>query len=291
MWQGASAQKIAATRGYGATVDLEATGPGGGLRAPRRARSRRRGARSSHPFDDPLVIAGAGHRRPRDRGGRTRLRRGDRRRSVAAVSSAASSRARRPHRVIAVEPELSAGAARRDRRRRADARRGRRSIADGLNAPFAGGSRSRSAATSSACSSPRRRSSTRSASSTSAPSSRASRPARRRPRPGSRARSRPNTRCSWSRAATSPRKPPLLSWPGDEGRDPPRVRPLDRALRLREHVHDAFHEARAARRDLLALPPVLHRQAEAGRHGRTRRALPEAGSKRPSAQRARPSSP
>ena len=27
MWQGASEQKIAATRGYGATVDLEATGP------------------------------------------------------------------------------------------------------------------------------------------------------------------------------------------------------------------------------------------------------------------------
>ena len=27
MWQGASAQKIEATRGYGATVDLEATGP------------------------------------------------------------------------------------------------------------------------------------------------------------------------------------------------------------------------------------------------------------------------
>ena len=28
MWEGASAQKIAATRGYGAAVDLEATGPG-----------------------------------------------------------------------------------------------------------------------------------------------------------------------------------------------------------------------------------------------------------------------
>ena len=27
MWQGASEQKIAATRGYGATVDLEAPGP------------------------------------------------------------------------------------------------------------------------------------------------------------------------------------------------------------------------------------------------------------------------
>src|SRR5258708_3346558 len=28
MWQGASAQKLEATRAYGATVDLEATGPG-----------------------------------------------------------------------------------------------------------------------------------------------------------------------------------------------------------------------------------------------------------------------
>ena len=35
MWQGASEQKIEATRGYGATVDLEATRPGGCVRAPR----------------------------------------------------------------------------------------------------------------------------------------------------------------------------------------------------------------------------------------------------------------
>ena len=46
MWQGASAQKIEATRGYGATVDLEATGPGGGVRAARDAASRRPAARS-----------------------------------------------------------------------------------------------------------------------------------------------------------------------------------------------------------------------------------------------------
>ena len=36
MWQGASEQKIEATRGYGATVDLEARGPGGRVRAPAR---------------------------------------------------------------------------------------------------------------------------------------------------------------------------------------------------------------------------------------------------------------
>ena len=42
------------------------------------------------------------------------------------------------------------------------------------------------------------------------------------------------------------------------------------------YVRDPFDEARAARRDLLAVPPVLHGQAEARRHGRPRRALPAA---------------
>src|SRR5881392_3940809 len=86
----------------------------------------------------------------------------------------------------------------------------------------------------------------------------------------------PRTRSCWSRAAMSPPKLPLLSWPGDEGRHSPGVRPRHRALRLRQHVHDAFHEAGAARRDLLELPPVLHRQAEARRHGRPGGALPAA---------------
>ena len=36
MWQGASEQKIEATRGYGATVDLEASGPARRVRAARR---------------------------------------------------------------------------------------------------------------------------------------------------------------------------------------------------------------------------------------------------------------
>ncbi len=105
---------------------------------------------------------------------------------------------------------------------------------------------------------------------------RASRPARPRPRRCSPARCRPNDPSARRRAATSPAKPPLLSWPGHEGRDPSRVRPLDRALLVRELVRDPFDEAGAARRDLLAVPPVLHGQAEARRHGRPRRALPAA---------------
>ena len=59
MWQGASEQKIEATRGYGATVDLEANGPG---EAFDRLHDliEQTGRTLVHPFDDPLVIAGAG---------------------------------------------------------------------------------------------------------------------------------------------------------------------------------------------------------------------------------------
>ena len=60
MWQGASEQKIDATRGYGATVDLEATRPGRRVRPPRRRCIAETGRTLVHPFDDPLVIAGAG---------------------------------------------------------------------------------------------------------------------------------------------------------------------------------------------------------------------------------------
>ena len=152
------------------------------------------------------------------------------------------------------------------------------SIADGLNAPFARRAcRSSSAATSSACSSPRTRSRTRSASSTSARSSpvepagaaaaaallagkvEARQPGRRRQR---RQRGRRNH----------------LWYPGF-------------AMKAEIHpeyvlatVHcscgnsfvDPLDEARAERRDLRAVPPVLHGQAEARRHGRPRRALPAA---------------
>ncbi len=46
MWRGASEQKIAATRSYGAAVDLEAAGPRRGVRAAATSCSSRAGARS-----------------------------------------------------------------------------------------------------------------------------------------------------------------------------------------------------------------------------------------------------
>jgi len=59
MWRGASEQKIAATRGYGAAVDLEAGGPGEAFDRLHRL-IEESGRTLVHPFDDPLVIAGAG---------------------------------------------------------------------------------------------------------------------------------------------------------------------------------------------------------------------------------------
>jgi threonine dehydratase len=59
MWQGASEQKITATRAYGAAVDLEASNPS---EAFDRLHSlvAETGRTMIHPFDDPAVIAGAG---------------------------------------------------------------------------------------------------------------------------------------------------------------------------------------------------------------------------------------
>lgn len=59
MWQGASEQKIEATRAYGATVDLEATNPGEAFDRLHQLQQET-GRTLVHPFDDPLVIAGAG---------------------------------------------------------------------------------------------------------------------------------------------------------------------------------------------------------------------------------------
>jgi threonine dehydratase len=59
MWQGASSAKIDATRGYGAAIDLEATGPGAAF-ARLYELQEQTGRVFVHPFDDPLVIAGAG---------------------------------------------------------------------------------------------------------------------------------------------------------------------------------------------------------------------------------------
>jgi threonine dehydratase len=59
MWQSASAQKIAATREYGATVDLSATDPGEAFDRLDEL-IEETGMTLVHPFDDPYVIAGQG---------------------------------------------------------------------------------------------------------------------------------------------------------------------------------------------------------------------------------------
>jgi threonine dehydratase len=57
MWQSASAAKVAATRAYGAEVDLESTSP---VEAFDRVREvgEATGRTFVHPYDDPIVIAG-----------------------------------------------------------------------------------------------------------------------------------------------------------------------------------------------------------------------------------------
>ena len=59
MWQGASEVKIEATRGYGATVDLVATDPAGAFERLAELHTET-GRILVHPHEDPLVIAGAG---------------------------------------------------------------------------------------------------------------------------------------------------------------------------------------------------------------------------------------
>jgi threonine dehydratase len=136
-WRWASRLKLEAARGYGATVDIEADGP-----AEAFERMRELGAERIfvHPFDDRLVLAGQGTVAlelledapavdvvlvPTGGGG-----------LVAGMAVALA--ARRPAaRVIAVEPELapSLGAALSSGR---PVTVSPTSIADGLNAPFAG---------------------------------------------------------------------------------------------------------------------------------------------------------
>jgi len=59
MWTGCSDAKIAATRGYGAAVDLEASDPGSAFDRLHELMGET-GRTLVHPFDDPLVIAGQG---------------------------------------------------------------------------------------------------------------------------------------------------------------------------------------------------------------------------------------
>jgi threonine dehydratase len=134
MWRGASEQKLAATRGYGATVDLEAAGPGDAFERLHQLIDET-GRTLVHPFDDPVVIAGQGTVGleleqdapetdlvvvPVGGGG-----------LISGIAAAARAR------VVAVEPEGS-------RALHEGVAAGRpvdvepRSIADGLNAPFAG---------------------------------------------------------------------------------------------------------------------------------------------------------
>jgi threonine dehydratase len=136
MWRGASEQKIAATRGYGAKVDLEAGGPGEAF-ARLHELIEQTGRTLVHPFDDPIVIAGAGTVGleieedapdadavvvPVGGGG-----------LISGIQTALKGRLR----VIAVEPETSTAL-------HTGLERGEpthvepTSIADGLNAPFAG---------------------------------------------------------------------------------------------------------------------------------------------------------
>ncbi len=138
-WQGADALKMAATRGYGATVDDSATGPAEAFERLDELRAET-GRSLVHPFDDLEVIAGQGTVGleiledapdadlvlvPVGGGGLV-------------TGIAASVKARRPGaRVVAVEPELSPAL-------HEGLRAGRsvpvtpRSAADALSAPFAG---------------------------------------------------------------------------------------------------------------------------------------------------------
>ena len=136
MWRGASEAKVAATRGYGVAVDLEAADPRGAFERLEVLLDET-GRTLVHPFDDPFTIAGQGTVGleiledcpgvetivvPIGGGG-----------LISGVALAAAGRAR----VVGVEPELSTAL-------HSALAAGEQvevtptSIADGLNAPHAG---------------------------------------------------------------------------------------------------------------------------------------------------------
>jgi threonine dehydratase len=136
MWEGASDQKIAATRAYGAHVDLMATNPAEAFERLAELRAAT-GRTLVHPFDDPFVIAGQG-----TVGLEIEEDAPDADAVVVAVGggglvSGITAALRDRMRIVAVEPETSLAL-------HEGLRSGRptpvepRSIADGLNAPFAG---------------------------------------------------------------------------------------------------------------------------------------------------------
>jgi threonine dehydratase len=135
MWRTASAAKIAATRGYGARIDLEADGPGDVFKRLHELQAET-GRTFVPPFDDPLIVAGQGTVGleivedvpdvdvvvvPVGGGG-----------LISGIATAL------PHvRIVGVEPTISnalTAALEAGRPVPVDAR----SVADGLNAPFAG---------------------------------------------------------------------------------------------------------------------------------------------------------
>jgi threonine dehydratase len=139
MWQGASEAKLAATRGYGATVDLEAAAPAEAFERLEELRAET-GRAFVHSFDDPRLIAGHGTLAlelledvpdltavvvPIGGGG-----------LISGIATAVKE-ARPEVRVVGVEPELSPAM-------HAALEAGKpvtvepTSVADGLNAPFAG---------------------------------------------------------------------------------------------------------------------------------------------------------
>jgi threonine dehydratase len=136
MWQGASEPKIAATRGYGAAVDLQARGPAEAFDRLDEL-IEQTGRTLIHPFDDPLVCAGQGtvgleieEDAPDADAVVVAVGGGG---LITGIVAAIGARMR----VIAVEPEQSPAL-------HAALEAGEpapvmpRSIADGLNAPFAG---------------------------------------------------------------------------------------------------------------------------------------------------------
>jgi threonine dehydratase len=137
MWQGASDAKLAATRGYGAEVDLAADGPAQAFERLEELRERT-GRVFVHPFDDPAVLAGQGTV------GLEILEDVPAADTIVVasgggglVSGIAAACVPAGVRVVAVEPELSPAL-------HAGLAAGRpvpvepTSVADGLNAPFAG---------------------------------------------------------------------------------------------------------------------------------------------------------
>ena len=139
MWQGASAAKVEATRGYGAAIDLRASGPAEAFERLAEL-IEQTGRTLVHPFDDPRTIAGQGTvglelvedvpavdvvAVPVGGGG------------LAAGIATAVKGLRPRARVVGVEPDLSTAM-------HEALQAGRpvavtpRSLADGLNAPFAG---------------------------------------------------------------------------------------------------------------------------------------------------------